>query len=143
MLKNGLLFSLFLLLIAAWIAGLFIDLTGDAGLYAAISRQMVESGDWLNLKINGEPYDQKPHLLFWLAGAGISIFGNTNFAFKLFPILFALSGIYFTYRLAKLMFSKTAGRWAALFTATSQMFFLYFFATYRLCCDNIIVNQRI
>ncbi len=127
MLKNGLLFSLFLLLIAAWIAGLFIDLTGDAGLYAAISRQMVESGDWLNLKINGEPYDQKPHLLFWLAGAGISIFGNTNFAFKLFPILFALSGIYFTYRLAKLMFSETAGRWAALFTATSQMFFLYFF----------------
>jgi 4-amino-4-deoxy-L-arabinose transferase-like glycosyltransferase len=127
MLKNGLLFSLLLLLIAAWTAGLFIDLTGDAGLYASISRQMVESGDWLNLKINGEPYDQKPHLLFWLAGAGISIFGNTNFAFKLFPVLFALSGVCFTYRLAKLMFSETAGRLAALFTATSQMFFLYFF----------------
>jgi 4-amino-4-deoxy-L-arabinose transferase-like glycosyltransferase len=127
MLKNGLLFSLLVLLIAAWIAGLFIDLTGDAGLYATISRQMVESGDWLNLKINGEPYDQKPHLLFWLAGAGISIFGNSNFAFKLFPVLFALSGIYFTYRLAKLMFSETAGRLAALFTATSQMFLLYFF----------------
>jgi hypothetical protein len=127
MLKNGLLISLFLLLIAAWIAGLFIDLTGDAGLYAAISRQMVESGDWLNLQINGEPYDQKPHLLFWLAGAGISLIGSTNFAFKLFPVLFGLSGIYFTYRLAKLLFSETAGRFAALVTATSQMFFLYFF----------------
>jgi len=127
MLKNGLLFFLLLLLIAAWIAGLFIDLTGDAGLYAAISRQMVESGDWLNLKINGEPYDQKPHLLFWLAGTGISLFGNTNLAFKLFPFLFGLSSIYFTYRLAKLLFSETAGKIAALFTATSQIFFLYFF----------------
>jgi len=54
----------FLLVILAWISGLFIDLTGDSGLYAAISRQMVESGDWLNLKINGEPYVQKPHLFF-------------------------------------------------------------------------------
>lgn len=115
-----------LLAVAAWFSGLFIDLTGDAGLYAAISRQMVESGDWLNLKINGVPYDQKPHLLFWLAGAGIKIFGNTNFAFKIFPVLFGLAGIYFTYRLGKLLFSEEAGRWAALFAGTSQIFFLYF-----------------
>lgn len=118
---------LLLLLVFTWVAGLFIDLTGDAGLYAAISRQMVESGDWLNLKIHGVPYDQKPHLLFWLAGAGISLFGNSNFAFKLFPFLFGLSGIFFTYRLAKIVFSEAAGKVAAAFTATSQMFFLYFF----------------
>ena len=115
-----------LLVGATWFSGLFIDLTGDAGLYAAISRQMVESGDWLNLKINGAPYDQKPHLLFWLAGAGIKIFGNTNFAFKIFPVLFGLTGVYFTFRLGKLLFSEEAGRWAALFAGTSQIFFLYF-----------------
>lgn len=115
-----------LLVGGAWFSGLLIDFTGDAGLYAAISRQMVESGDWLNLKINGVPYDQKPHLLFWLAGAGIKIFGNTNFAFKIFPVLFGLTGVYFTYRLGKLLFSEEAGRWAALFAGTSQIFFLYF-----------------
>lgn len=109
----------------AYVSGLFIDLTGDSGLYAAIARQMVESGDWLNLKINGEPYDQKPHLLFWLAGAGIKLFGNTNFAFKLFPVLWGLAGIYFTFRLGKLLFSDEAGKWAALVAGTSQIFFLY------------------
>ncbi|KAF0236073.1 MAG: hypothetical protein FD181_3065 [Prolixibacteraceae bacterium] len=117
----------FLLVALAWLAGLFIDVTGDSGLYAAISRQMVESGDWFNLKINGEPYDQKPHLFFWLAGLGVHLFGNTNFAFKLFPFLYGTAGIYFTYRLGKQLFSAEAGKWAALIAGTSQIFFLYFF----------------
>ncbi|RIH66883.1 glycosyltransferase family 39 protein [Mariniphaga sediminis] len=125
-LKNSLWAVAFLMIILAWIFGLFIDLTGDSGLYAAISRQMVESGDWLNLKINGEPYDQKPHLFFWLAGLGIQLFGNTNFAFKLFPFLFGLSSLYSIYRLARLFFSELAGKLAALITGTSQIFFLYF-----------------
>lgn len=117
----------FLLIALAYVFGLFIDLTGDSGLYAAISRQMVESGDWLNLRINGQPYDQKPHLFFWLAGLGIQLFGNTNFAFKLFPFLYGVAGIYFTYRLGKQLFSVDAGKFAALIAATSQLFFLYFF----------------
>lgn len=116
----------FLLVVFAWVFGLFIDLTGDSGLYAAITRQMIESGDWLNLKINGVPYDQKPHLLFWLAGAGVSLFGYSNFAFKLFPFLFGLSGIYFTYQLGRLLYSEKAGRTAALITGSSQIYFLYF-----------------
>lgn len=127
LLKKGFWIFLLLLVVLAWIFGLFIDLTGDSGLYAAISRQMVESGNWLSLKINGEPYDQKPHLFFWLAGLGIKLFGNTNFAYKLFPFLFAVAGIYFTYRLGRVVHGELAGKLAALITATSQMFFLYLF----------------
>lgn len=120
--------ALALLVVAlAYFSGLFIDLTGDSGLYAAISKQMVESGDWFNLKINGQPYDQKPHLFFWLAGLGISLFGNSNFAFKLFPFIYGLAGIYFTYRLGKLFYGEKSGKFAALIVATSQLFFLYFF----------------
>jgi 4-amino-4-deoxy-L-arabinose transferase-like glycosyltransferase len=125
--KNILWATAFFLVALAWVYGLKIDLTGDSGLYAAISRQMVESGNWLDLKINGEPYDQKPHLLFWLAGLGIQLFGNTNVAYKLFLFLFGVTGIYFTWRLGRLLFSEAAGRLAALFTGTSQLFFLYFF----------------
>jgi 4-amino-4-deoxy-L-arabinose transferase-like glycosyltransferase len=123
--KNILWAIAFLLIVVAWFFGLFIDLTGDSGLYAAISRQVVESGDWLVLKINGEPYDQKPHLLFWLAGLGIKLFGNTNFAFKVFPFLFAISSLWFAYKLGRLLFSREAGLTAALIAGTSQMFFLY------------------
>lgn len=125
-LRNSLWAIAFLVIAVAWIYGLRIDLTGDSGLYAAISRQMVESGNWLDLKINGEPYDQKPHLFFWLAGMGIELFGYTNIAYKLFLFIAGLAGVYFTYRLARLLFSETAGLLAALFTGTSQMYFLYF-----------------
>ncbi|MDD4143009.1 MAG: glycosyltransferase family 39 protein [Prolixibacteraceae bacterium] len=124
--NNSLWLTGFLLVICAWICGLFIDLTGDSGLYAAISRQMVESGDWLTLRINGEPYYHKPHLFFWLGGTGIRMFGNSNFAFKLFPFLFGLLSLYFIYRFAKFIYSEKAGRLAAIIAGTSQMFFLYF-----------------
>jgi 4-amino-4-deoxy-L-arabinose transferase-like glycosyltransferase len=117
----------FFLVAVAYLFGLFVDLTGDSGLYAAISRQMVESGDWFNLKINGMPYDQKPHLFFWLAGLGIKFFGNTNFAFKLFPFLYGAAGVYFTYRLGRQIYSEETGMLAALILGTSQIFFLYFF----------------
>ncbi len=125
--ENILWVSAFLLIATAWMAGLFIDTTGDSGLYSAIVRQMVESGDWFNLKINGAPYLQKPHLFFWLSGLGVQLLGNTNFAFKLFPFLYGLAGIYFTYRLGRQLISEEAGRFAALVAGTSQIFFLYFF----------------
>ncbi|HKJ79288.1 MAG TPA: glycosyltransferase family 39 protein, partial [Prolixibacteraceae bacterium] len=117
----------FLLILVAYAAGLCIDLTGDAGLYAAITRQMVESGNWINLQINGEPYDQKPHLLFWLAGIGVRLFGNTNFAFKLFPALYGWLGFYFTFKLGETLYNRETGKLAALLAATSQIFFLYSF----------------
>lgn len=126
-LENSLWSLAFLLVGLAYLFGLFIDLTGDSGLYAAISRQMVESGDWFNLKINGQPYDQKPHLFFWLAGLGIKFFGNTNFAFKLFPFIFGISGIYFTFRLGKQIYNSETGKWGAIIAGTSQIYFLYFF----------------
>jgi len=117
----------FLLVALAWLAGLFVDVTGDSGLYSAIVRQMVDSGDWFNLKIHDLPYDQKPHLFFWLAGFGVQLFGNYNFAFKLFPFIYGLAGFYFTYRLGKQVFSELAGKLAALIAGTSQIYFLYFF----------------
>ena len=125
--ENILWVSAFLLIAIAWMAGLFIDTTGDSGLYSAIVRQMVESGDWFNLKINDAPYLQKPHLFFWLAGLGVQLLGNSNFAFKLFPFLYGLLGIYFTYRFGRQIFSVEAGKFAALVAGTSQIFFLYFF----------------
>ncbi len=123
--KSLWLFAFFVVL-CAWIYGLFIDLTGDSGLYAAISRQMVESGDWLKISIHGEPYFHKPHLFFWLAGAGIRLWGNSNFAFKLFPFVFGLSSLCFIYSFATYIYSEKAGRLAAVIAGTSQMFFLYF-----------------
>ena len=42
----------------------------DEPRYASISRQMAESGDWITPTLWGEPWFEKPALLFWMGGLG-------------------------------------------------------------------------
>lgn len=113
-----------ILCLAAYCHGLFVDLTGDAGKYAAIARHIVESNDWIDLKIHGEPYDQKPPLHFWLAAAGFALGGLHNWSYKLFPVAYGLAGIYFAYRLGKELYGKRAGQLAAVMLLGCESFVL-------------------
>ncbi len=45
-------------------------------LFAAASRAMVETGNWLTPQVNGLPRFDKPPLVYWLMGIGFSIPGN-------------------------------------------------------------------
>ncbi|MGD9931356.1 MAG: ArnT family glycosyltransferase [Mangrovibacterium sp.] len=114
-----------LLALAAYYFGLFIDLTGDAGKYAAIARHVAESGDYINLKIHGDAYDQKPPLLFWLAALGFKIGGLNNVSFKIFAVLYGFLGIFFTYKLGQSLYNKRTGQLAASMLFFSQFYFLY------------------
>ncbi len=42
----------------------------DEPRYASIGRQMAESGDWVTPNLWGEPWFEKPAMLFWLGAAG-------------------------------------------------------------------------
>ncbi|MEW6357298.1 MAG: glycosyltransferase family 39 protein [Planctomycetota bacterium] len=46
--------------------------------YAEITREMIQSGDWALLRINGKLYPDKPPLFFWLIGASIKCFGRLH-----------------------------------------------------------------
>lgn len=106
--------------------GMILPFTGDAGKYAAISKNIFQSGDFWNLTIHGSPYNQKPPFHMWLSAAGFYVFGGTgNFTARLFPMLFSLLLIYSTYRLSKLFYSELTARLAALFIGTSQIYFFY------------------
>ena len=96
----------------------------DASQYAEISREMAESGSYLELYDRGRDYLDKPPFLFWISAAGIKIFGVNNIGYKLGSILFALFAIYATYRLARLLYNDATGRMAALIYGTSQAMFL-------------------
>tara|TARA_Y100001968_G_scaffold330269_1_gene381646 strand:- start:705 stop:2537 length:1833 start_codon:yes stop_codon:yes gene_type:complete len=45
-------------------------------LFAAASRAMAETGDWLTPQVNGLPRFDKPPLVYWLMGIGFSMPGN-------------------------------------------------------------------
>lgn len=96
----------------------------DASQYAEISREMMESNNWLHLYDRGIDYLDKPPFLFWISALGMKIFGVGNFGFKLPSILFALFAIYATYRLARLLYGEATGRMAALIFGTCQGLFL-------------------
>lgn len=113
------------LVVIAYVLGLFIDLTGDAGKYAAIARNMIESGDWINLKIYDEPYDQKPPLLFWLVSLGFKIGGLENWAFKIFPLIYSIFGVWVTFKLGETLYNKNTGWLAAIMLATSCVYFMF------------------
>jgi len=96
----------------------------DASQYAEISREMMESGSYLQLFDLGKDYLDKPPFLFWISATSMKLFGANNFGFKLPSILFALFALYATYRLARLLYGEATGRMAALVLGTCQGMFL-------------------
>lgn len=115
----------FAAIIAVYIISGFIDVMDvDAAQYASIAREMLERGDYLHVTNRYQDYLDKPPLLFWLSALSFKIFGISNFAYKLPSLLFALLGIFSTYKLGKLLYSKKTGMLAALMFASCQAMFL-------------------
>ncbi len=58
-----------------------IGLTGpDEPRYAAIAREMAESGDWVTPRLHGKPWFEKPALYYWDAALRYKIWGDTEFS---------------------------------------------------------------
>ncbi len=80
--------GLILLLVVLW----FVKLPGrplahpDEGRYAEIPREMVVTGDWVTLRLNGFAYFQRPPLQYW-AAAAYETFGVTEWTARLWTAL--------------------------------------------------------
>lgn len=92
----------------------------DEGLHAQIAREMVESGDWVTPRFEGEPFYDKPILFFWATAGSLAVFGNHEAAARLPALLFGLWGVAATWLLARELFrNATAASAAALMLGTS------------------------
>lgn len=96
----------------------------DAAQYASISREMNETGNYLQVFQRGQDYLDKPPLLFWLVSASFSLFGVSTIAFKLPAICILILALYSTYRAAKLFYSHSIALTAMLILASTQAFLL-------------------
>lgn len=52
----------------------------DEPRYAEVAREMYSSGDWITPRLGGVTWFEKPALTYWLAAAGFSLFGVSEFA---------------------------------------------------------------
>jgi len=57
------------------LALVFPTVYSDAVVYALLSKNIVMSGDWVNLTLLGQDWLDKPHLPFWLTALSFVIFG--------------------------------------------------------------------
>lgn len=98
------------LLLAIAGALLYIPFTGGVPLFdwdeinfAEISREMITTGDYLNIQVNYSPFFEKPPFFFWLQVCAMNVFGINEFAARL-PN--AIAGI-----LTLIFLFKTGSRW--------------------------------
>ncbi|GCD78528.1 hypothetical protein JCM31826_20100 [Thermaurantimonas aggregans] len=109
-----------------YLRGLFLGIMDvDSAQYASISREMYETGNYLQVYHQGRDYLDKPPFLFWTSALGYRIFGVNEFGFRFFSFLFSILGVYSTYRLGRLLYNVWVGKVSALILATSQAWFLF------------------
>jgi dolichol-phosphate mannosyltransferase len=81
--------------------------------YAEIPRQMLETGTWAVPVLYGQPYLDKPPLLYWLVMLSYGIFGVHDWAARLVPGLAGVLTVLVAYAWGR----RTVGRRAAFFGA--------------------------
>jgi 4-amino-4-deoxy-L-arabinose transferase-like glycosyltransferase len=113
------------LVLAVYFAGLPIDVTRDAGKYATVSKEIFQNGNFIHLTVHGEPYDQKPPLLFWLGALGFTLGGISNFWFKFPVLLLVFFGFYSAYGLGRSLYNRRVGLLTAFLMAFSLIYTLY------------------
>src|SRR5450759_2027715 len=102
------------------LTGLFNDIfTADSSLYATISKSISQSGDYLNIYVQGKDWLDKPHFPFWMCAISIKAFGANTFGYKFPSLLFFFIGLVYTYKLSKLLYDKETARLATLITGSA------------------------
>ena len=88
--------------------------------HAEAVREMVQSGDWITLKINnGFRYLEKAPLMYWLSAICVGVFGLSEWTVR-FPLALAhLALAFLIYHMGKRFWNEGVGFYAALIYITS------------------------
>ncbi len=94
----------------------------DEAIYASVAKEIVQSGDWLRLTLNGDLWFDKPPLAIWMTAVFYKIFGVNEFAARLFSGLCGLGTVLTTYFLGRQLLNRWTGLIGALVLLTSSHF---------------------
>jgi membrane-associated phospholipid phosphatase len=119
---------LLLLAAAAWyLPGVFSPRdfwVADEARYAEVLREMLESGQWLVMHLNGHFYPDKPPLYFWLCALVSLAAGITPAACMIVTWLSAVGCILATYWLGCMVFGRRSALFGALALISTLVVFL-------------------
>ncbi|HMF92528.1 MAG TPA: glycosyltransferase family 39 protein [Candidatus Angelobacter sp.] len=92
--------------------------------HAEAAREMVQSGDWVTLRINGGDgangfrYLEKAPLMYWAVAASFKLFGVHDWSARLPIALGVLALLLVVYRLGRRVYGEQGGLYSALVLAT-------------------------
>src|SRR5437773_2592769 len=95
------------------------------GVQAQISRNMLQSGDWVTARLNGVAYLEKSPLGYWLRATSYFVFGVNDWAARLPLALAVIALCWVTLRFGTWAFGYEAGFYSGLVLTTSVGLFLF------------------
>ena len=109
-------------LVLLWGLGTGSLTSWDEGLYGGVSREMLKTGNWIDLRWAGEPWSDKPPLSMWMTVIFYKLFGVNELAVRLFSALCGIGTILVTYLFARKLYSRGAALSSALVLLTTWHF---------------------
>jgi len=94
----------------------------DEALWAGTAAEMGRRDNWVVPFFNGELSIQKPPFMYWTMLAGTSIFGESEFAYRIGSALFGIAACVVTFRVGRNIFDREVGLVAGAALATATMF---------------------
>lgn len=94
----------------------------DEGRYAEIPREMLAKNEWIVPSLQGQPYLDKPPLLYWLVMASYSAFGVSEAAARLIPAMATHATILLIYLLGRRSLGERSAFWGALLLSITPGF---------------------
>ncbi|MBC3876851.1 glycosyltransferase family 39 protein [Undibacterium sp. FT79W] len=91
----------------------------DEGRYAEMGREMLATGDWITLRLNGIKYFEKPPLQNWMNALTFALFGLGDWQARLWTGLCGLIGVASVAYTGNKLFSRRVGIIAALVLGSS------------------------
>lgn len=97
----------------------------DEALYVQATHQMLETGNWVDIRFQDEPRYKKPVGIYWMQAAAAKLSGFDADAplwvYRLPSLLGAVLVVLFTYGIGATLGSPRAGVYAGLLTASSML----------------------
>jgi 4-amino-4-deoxy-L-arabinose transferase-like glycosyltransferase len=97
----------------------------DEPRYSSIAREMLRSRDFVTPRLNGEPWFEKPVLMYWGAALGDAIFGVGEFGARFPSAIAGTLCVFFVYFCGRRLWGQSAGVICALVLASSVGFFAF------------------
>ena len=99
------------------------DWRGDTGWYTALGLDAARSGRWTLSAGEGEPYFNKPPLVFWIVGRVLDWFGVDLLVARLTSVLAAAIGVVATAVIARELGTRRLGAMAGVILALTYEYF--------------------